>query len=101
MHTLQSHYITHTLLYLPSFCDPPCVCITDSFRGSGAFNGVGIVGIHYVVTRKGFISVDMDTDRMRGQEFLLLTDITVNLLFLWIISPRTLILFTYTTYILV
>lgn len=42
------HYITHTSLYLPSFCDPP-----PKFAG-GAFKGTGIVGIHYVVTKKKF-----------------------------------------------
>lgn len=50
------HYITHTWLYLLSFCDPPCACVADRFgrRAGGAFKGTEIVGIHYVVTKKKF-----------------------------------------------
>lgn len=44
-------YYAHTAISAINMC----ACITDWLWMSGAFKGTGIVGFHYVVTKKSFI----------------------------------------------
>lgn len=61
---IQLHYITHTLLYLLSFCQ------FASLIGSGT--GTEIIDTDYVVTKKSFIWNHIDTDHIWGQEIFFL-----------------------------
>lgn len=46
---IQLNNTTYALLYLLSFCDPLCACITE--EAGGVLKGTETVGIHYVVQR--------------------------------------------------